>query len=247
MATRAVASATAATADEASFRRQLRAGFLAVVPLWPGGIPFGIAFAVLARTSGFSGLETELLSLLVYSGAGQLAVVTLYGGGAGIVAIVLTVLILNLRHVLYGLSLTPRLRPGERPGKALQAAFLVDESYGIAMREYLAGRGSAAFLFGAGLSLYLEFALATLAGVLFGALLPDPEGIGLDFIFPLSFLALLLPLLGSWHMVVVAAISGVLVLLVAPFASGGVTFLVAAVTAAACGALLDGRGQQEQR
>ena len=232
-------------AAEAGFRQQLRAGFLAVVPLWPGSIPFGIAFAVLARTGGFSGLETALFSLLVYSGAGQLAVVTLYGGGAGIASIVLTVLILNLRHILYGLSLAPRLHPDERPAKPIQAAFLTDESYGIAMREYLAGRGSAAFLFGAGLSLYLDFAIATLAGVLFGALLPDPEGIGLDFIFPLSFLALLLPLLRSWRLVAVAVISGVLVLLVAPYTSSGVTFLLAAVTAAACGGLLDGRTELE--
>jgi 4-azaleucine resistance transporter AzlC len=211
------------------------------MPLWPGAFPFGVAFAVLARTSGFSALETQLLSLLVFSGAGQLAVVTLYSAGAGIASIVLTALILGLRHILYGLSLIPRLRVRERPSKPLLAFFITDENYGLAMREYLAGRGSAAFLFGGGFSLYVAFASATLTGVLFGSLLPDPQGIGLDFIFPLTFLALLLPLMRGRRMVAVATISGVLVLIAAPYTSGGVTFLIATVTAAAAGALLDRR------
>lgn len=217
-----------------------------MMPLWPGDVPFAIAFTVLAQTSGFSGLETLGLSTLVYAGSAQLAVVTLYAGGAGVVSIVLTALILNLRHILYALSINQRLRPDERRLKPVIAFFLTDESYGITTREYLAGRGSAAFFLGGGLSLYLGFAVATLAAVLFGHLLPDPEGLGMEFIFPLMFIVLLLPLLRSRVQVLVAAISATTVLLAAPYTSGGVTFLVAAVSAATIGAIIDNRSRQER-
>ena len=62
--------------------RELRRGFLAVVPLWPGVVPFAVAYAVLARASGYSAIETQLMSLLVFAGSAQLAMVTLYAGGA---------------------------------------------------------------------------------------------------------------------------------------------------------------------
>src|SRR5688572_33293507 len=100
----AVASRESRQAASA-WRAEMRRGFLAVAPLWPGDIAFGLAFALIARTSGFSGIETQALSMLVFAGSAQLAAVTLFADGAGVAAILLTVLVLNLRHVLYALSL----------------------------------------------------------------------------------------------------------------------------------------------
>src|SRR6185437_7585071 len=108
--------------------------------------------------------------------------------------IVLTVLALNLRHALYGLSLRRQLGRRTRPPLPLLAFLLTDEAYGVTVRDGLDGGGGPGFLLGAGLSLYGAYNLATLAGVLAGRLLPDPRRLGLDFVFPLTFLALLLPL-----------------------------------------------------
>lgn len=213
-----------------------------MVPLWPGVVAFGVAYAILARGTGFSLVETQALTMFVFAGAAQLAVVTLHDAGASPVAIVVTVFILNLRHVLYGLSLNGKLDVDERPSRPLLAFLLTDEWYGVTIREYLAGRGGAAYLFGAGLSLYASFGLATLGGSLFGSFLPDPERSGLSFIFPLSFLALLLPLLRSHRAILVAAISAGMMLVASQFANSGVAFLIAAVTAATLGAVLDRYG-----
>jgi 4-azaleucine resistance transporter AzlC len=228
-----------------TFRSELRRGFLGPVPLWPGAIPFGIAYALVARASGFSGVETLLSSMLVYAGSAQLVMVTLYGGGASILAIVITALILNLRHILYALSLNRRFEPDERPRRGIVGPLVTDEAYGLTMREYLAGRGSAAYLFGVGISLYVVWSGATLTGVLFGSLLPDPDRIGLEFIFPLSFLALLLPLIRSRIALVVAVIAAITALAVGPYASSGVTFLTAAIVGSSCGAFLE-RGDTSQ-
>jgi 4-azaleucine resistance transporter AzlC len=224
--------------------RELRRGFLAVVPLWPGVVPFAVAYAVLARASGYSAIETQLMSLLVFAGSAQLAMVTLYAGGAAAITIVLTALILNLRHILYGLSADRQLDRGEQPRRSIVAFFLTDETYGITTREWQSGRGSAAFMLGTGFGLYVAFAIATLAGVLFGSLIPNIEASGIDFIFPLSFLALLVPLLRSRMQIMVAVIAAVVALVAGQFFNGGVTILLATMTAALTGMLLEHRTER---
>jgi 4-azaleucine resistance transporter AzlC len=228
-----------ATGHAGHRRSEVRRGFLAMLPLCAGIVPFATAFALLARTAGFSAIETQALSLLVFAGGAQIAMVTLYAGGAGAVAIVLTVLVLNLRHVLYGLSLGRQLGQRTRPPLPLLAFTLTDEAYGVTIRDGLDGGGGPGFFLGASLSLYVVYNLATLAGVLLGQFLPDPQRLGLDFIFPLTFLALLLPLLRNWRQGVVAASSAVAALLLSRVTAGGVTILLAAISAAGLGVALD--------
>ena len=75
-----------APASERVETGSVRRGFVAMMPLWIGVVPFGATFAILARGSGFSVLETQALSMLVFAGSAQLAVVTLVAAGAGLPA-----------------------------------------------------------------------------------------------------------------------------------------------------------------
>jgi 4-azaleucine resistance transporter AzlC len=220
---------------------ELRRGFLAMVPLWMGVVPFAIAFAILAREEGFTAFETQAMSMLIFAGSIQLAVVTLAASGTSAVVIALTAALLNIRYVLYGFSLNVYLPRRIRPPRWLQACLLTDETYGITLRELRAGRGGGGFLFGAGLSLYLAYSLATLAGVLLGGAIGDLDGIGLDFIFPLSFLALLLPLLRTRVDLAVAIVGGATALVLGQWLDSGMRIVVAAVVAAALGSALDRR------
>jgi predicted branched-subunit amino acid permease len=111
----------------------------------------------------------------------------------------------------------------------------------VTVRAAARGEGGAAFVLGAGLALYVPYNLATLAGSLLGGLLPDTSGWGLDVIFPLMFLALLVPLVRTRRHLVVAAISAGTALGLTTVAPGGAVVLVASVGAAAIGALLPGR------
>jgi 4-azaleucine resistance transporter AzlC len=219
--------------------RDVRRGLVAMVPLWPGVVPFGVAFAILARTAGFSALATQALSIFVFAGASQVATVTLYASGAGAVGIVLTVLLLNLRHLLYGLSLRPWLGARTRPPWPALAFLLTDEAYGVSIREYLDGGGSVPFFLGCGLSLFSVWQLATITGSLLGSVLPNPKGIGLDFIFALTFLALLVPLVRSWRHVVVTAVAAVAAFVLTHYFAGGVAVLLTVLIAATLGAALE--------
>jgi 4-azaleucine resistance transporter AzlC len=215
---------------------------MAAAPFVAGVVPFGMAYAISALAAGFSPLETVLFSVLACSGAAQMATVGLAASGSGPLAIMLTTLGLSLRHVLYGLSLATWLPPRTQPPTPLLAATVFDEGFGLATREAAEGRGSAGFLFGANGLLYLAWVAATLAGVVLGQLLPDPETIGLDVIFPLSFLALLLPLIRTRRDLGVAIAAGAAALGLRGVVGAGPAVVVAIAGAAALGAALE-RGE----
>ena len=90
---------------DAGTRAAFTRGFWALAPLWLGVVPFGLAYAVTARSAGLSLVETQALSVLVFAGSAQFSAVGLFAAGAAGLEIVLTTLLLNVRHVLYGLSL----------------------------------------------------------------------------------------------------------------------------------------------
>ncbi len=221
------------------YRAEVWRGAWATAPFIAGVAPFGIAYAVSALAAGFSPLETLLFSVLACSGSAQMASVGLAASGSGPVAIVLTALGLSLRHVLYGLSLATWLPRPTRPATPLLAATIFDEGFALATREAHDGRGSAGFLFGANGLLYLTWVAATVAGIGLGQLLPDPETIGLDVIFPLSFLALLLPMIRTRRDLVVAVVAGAVALILRNALGPGPAIVIAIAGAAALGAALD--------
>lgn len=209
-------------------------GFRAMAPLWLGVVPFGLAYAVLARSAGLSVLETQSLSVLVFAGSAQFSAVGLFGAGAAGLEIVLTTLLLNVRHVLYGIALgrTIPLAPRRRP---VAAYFLTDEAFGVAAAS---GTRSFGFLLGTELSLFATWNAATLCGALLGSAIPDPTELGLDLVFPLAFVALLVPLLRTRVELVVAVAAGAVAWLVAQGLTGGVPILVAGVGGSLLGAWL---------
>ncbi|HZQ82959.1 MAG TPA: AzlC family ABC transporter permease [Gaiellaceae bacterium] len=204
------------------------------MPLWLGVVPFGLAYAVIARDAGLSLIETQALSLLVFAGSAQVSAVGLFARGAGGLEVVLTTFLLNVRHVLYGMSLARRvpMTPRER---VVGAYFLTDEAYGVSIAR---DAHTFPFVLGAELSLFITWNLATLAGALLGGVIPDPEKIGVDFVFPIAFLALLVPLLRRRADVVVAVVAGLVAWLLSKWLPGGLPVLGAGAGGALLGAVL---------
>ena len=223
---------------DGAFRR----GFLALAPLWLGVAPFAVAYAITARSAGLSLVETQALSVLVFAGSAQFSAVGLFATGAAGLEIVLTTLLLNIRHLLYGVSLGRRftLSPRQRP---VAAYFLTDEAFGVAVASE---ERTFSFLLGVELSLFAMWNLATCAGYLLGATIPDPTQLGVDLIFPLAFVALLVPLVRTRVELVVAVASGALAYGLARSLPGGLPILVTGIAGSLLGAALT-RGQPVDR
>lgn len=217
-------------------------GFRAAAPLWLGVLPFGLVYAVVARDAGLSLIETQALSVLVFAGSAQFSAAGLFGSGAAAIEIVSTTFLLNVRHVLYGLSLGRRI-PLRGWRRVTAAYFLTDEAFGVvAARE----ERTFAFLLGAELSLFATWNLATLGGALVGTAIPDPAELGLDLVFPLAFLALLVPLVRTRVELLVAVVSGAVAYVLAEGLPGGLPILVTGIAGSLLGASLTrGRPSEE--
>ncbi|HEX7022673.1 MAG TPA: AzlC family ABC transporter permease [Trueperaceae bacterium] len=217
-------------------------GFQAVLPLWLGMIPFGLAYAVTAQSAGLSLFDTQLMSLLVFAGGAQFSAAGLFVAGASGLVIVLTTFLINARHLLYGLSLGQRLGLSW-PRRFVAAHFLTDEAFGVTVAS---GRRDFAFLLGAELSVFVVWNASTLAGSLLSRAVPDPVVLGADFVFPLAFLALLVPLLTGWRELVVAVFAGVVALLAGRLVNSGIAILLAGTLGALLGAWWTGGGSSRR-
>ena len=136
----------------------------------------------MAREASLSPLEATLMSVLVYSGTAQAATIGGFAAGAGIIASMATVLMLNARYLLYGASLRPWLGQAS-PAQAYTALwFLGDANWAMSTKANAEGEHDAAFIFGSGVSMYLPWVAGTLSGALAGNWIADPRTLGVDFL-----------------------------------------------------------------
>ena len=186
-------------------------GLRAAVPIVLGYLPAAVAFGVAARAAGLNAIEAVLMSLIVFSGASQFALVGLITAGASWFVMAAISLVLGARHLLYGPSLATHLR-GMTLGRAAVAAFgLTDEVFAIAFTKLperrLAGRPSGTdfgYLLGLGTGAYVSWALGTWIGAVAGlaVVVAFPSlSPALSFALPALFVALLVSLTRSGEVV----------------------------------------------
>jgi 4-azaleucine resistance transporter AzlC len=225
--------------------QELKRGILATAPLAPGVVAFGLLYGVMARQVGFSPWEAWAMSIIVHAGSAQFVALGMWET-AGAAAIILTTLAINLRHLLMGASVAPHLRGLSRPWKALLALWMSDESYALTLAAYEQDRGSHWYFLGTNLGVYLAWTTNGLIGALLGTTIPDPGRYGLDLIFPLAFLGLLVSFLRDRISVAVALAAGILALLGACLLPGKWYVVGAGLLGSTLGFLLDA-GQEARQ
>jgi predicted branched-subunit amino acid permease len=215
-----------------SDRALFRQGFARMLPLWTGAIPAGIAFGVAAHDAGLSPVESQLMSLVVFSASAQLNAVAQEHPSA--LLLIGTAIALNAQLLLIGLTAGRQLRM--RPLERLATAwFLTDGAYAVATGHR---RLRWPVLLGAGVSMYLGWNLGTAIGSAAGQAIPDPRRFGIDLVAPLTFLAVLVPALRGRTAWLVAAAAGATALLLLRIAPSGVAILAAGMVGGALGARL---------
>jgi predicted branched-subunit amino acid permease len=204
-------------------------------------VPFGMVFGVVAIEAGLTVAETMGFSVGVFAGASQLAAVQLMTANAPLLIVIGTALAVNLRLAMYSASLAPYLGAAPVWQRALAAYLLTDQSYALAHGRYetspqmpLAARFG--YYIGSVTLVVPLWCLATLLGALLGARIPS--GVPMDFAVPITFLAVIAPMLRTLAHVAAALTSvvGVLVLAFLPFNLG---LLVAALLALVVGAQVE--------
>jgi predicted branched-subunit amino acid permease len=173
-----------------------RRGALAILPITPAAIAFGLVYGFLAGQKGLTTLEIGLTSALVFAGAAQLVALELWVEPLPVAALVTSVLVINLRHLLMGPVLLPWLLPLPAWQAYGSLYLLVDESWGVSVVEQQAGGRDAAFLAGAGGMIWLCFVSTSVMGRLAGDISALLDGWALDYLTTAFFVALLA---GFWR------------------------------------------------
>lgn len=209
-----------------------------------GVVPFGLAYGIVASQTGLSIAETTLMSLVVFAGAAQFMAVSMLQSGVSAPFIVLSTLMINLRHLLMGLSLSPYLMKQKSIWHYLLAFGMVDESYATTVSHYQSSesdQGNPYFMLGSAAGLYAFWAASSVAGGLLGRSIKDPLSWGLDFAMPATFLSLLIPQIKSKRIFVVTAVAAVVAVAAFVLVPGKWYIIIAALTATALGAAMETR------
>ena len=192
----------------------VKKGAIDMLPLSLAVLPWGILFGSLAVQRGFSWLEAQLFSVIIFGGAVQIVTVELIADNASLITVCFSALVISSRHFLYGLSLRDRLSPQPLRWRVGLGFLLTDELFALSShrRAYLT-RFRLYYALGAGGSFYLAWNLWTLIGIVAGSSLPDLTTLGLDFAIAAIFIALVVPeikSIPSLISVLVAIVAGVL-------------------------------------
>jgi 4-azaleucine resistance transporter AzlC len=192
--------------------RSFRDGVREAVPIVLGYVPIGLAYGVLGHTAGLPTWAIGAMCIMVYAGSAQFLAVSLLGQGAPAVTLIVTTLIVNLRHLLYSSAIAPRLERMSRGRLAVVAAELTDESFVMASRAAAGRRRCLTFPFMSGLQItaQVSWTAGGICGALAGAVVGDPTRLGLDFALVAMFLGLLALQIHGRREVVVALVAGIL-------------------------------------
>lgn len=177
-----------------SRRSEFWSGIREEAPLQIGIIPFGLVFGVIGLESGLSFLQTILMSVILFGGASQIVFAQLVATGTPAPVLIGSVSTINLRHMLYSISIASYIRDLPLRWRIPLAYLLTDEAYAVSIKRFQSQPASPFMhyhLLGTGLTLWVVWQSSTIIGAVAGASIP--ESWQLSFAVPLTFLAIVAP------------------------------------------------------
>jgi 4-azaleucine resistance transporter AzlC len=200
----------------ASARSEFWAGCRAVTPLVIGAIPFGIIFGTLADSSGLSVWGAVAMSAFVFAGSSQFIALGLLASGTSLPLIILTTFVVNLRHLLYAVSLVPYVRHLPQFWRLAIGFWLTDEAFAVAIARYNQPDPSPRkhwYYLGVALFMYVNWQICTWIGITVGQLIPNAASWGLDFAMSVTFIGMIIPYLVNSPMIIAVGVAGIVALL----------------------------------
>jgi 4-azaleucine resistance transporter AzlC len=181
-------------------------------PMLLGIVPFGIVCGVGAIAAGASPIAALAMSMIMFSGAAQIVATQLLVAGAPFAVIVLSCLVVSLRLLMYSAAMAPYLRPLDQRWRNLLSYVLTDQAFAGTIQRFRASgdlAANASYFLGTGVLLWTVWQISTVVGILAGQIIPASWQ--LEFVVPLCFIAVLMPLLRDRVSLLVFTIAAVAV------------------------------------
>ena len=197
-------------------------GMLDIAPHMLSVIPFGIICGAIGVDLGFNPYLVYAMSIIIFGGASQIVFLQLLSGGASSLVAVTSVGVINSRHLLYGAVLSEYLEKLSLIKKLLISYVVVDQGFAESNKFFKKNKTEQYLhyhLLGTGITMWVCWQIATLAGIILGSFVP--EELGLKFAIPLTFIAIVVQDLKKIDHVIVMLVCGISSLLFfeAPFKS----------------------------
>lgn len=214
------------------------------VPTLLGYLSIGLAAGVIQKTAGLSMVEIALISLILYAGSAQFIAAGMIAVSSSPAAIIVTILFVNLRHILLSAALSPYFRHLTPFRNMLVGALLTDETFGVAINKTANKKQiSEKWMHGLNITAYLNWLAANIAGGFLAQWISNPEQFGLGFALPAMFIGLLvLSMLGRKKIksdVMVALIAVVTAVGSSIIMSSSMGVIVATIIASTIGVLIE--------
>jgi 4-azaleucine resistance transporter AzlC len=190
-------------------------------------LAIGMSFGVLAEPV-MGAFAAIAMSILVFAGAAQFASVSILAVGGGLASAVSAGLLINARFLPMGLAVAPALKGGPLR-RAAEGQTVVDASWAIASRGD--GTFDRLVMMGVTITQGAGWWIGTAIGALAGAVIGDPEALGLDAMFPAFYLALLAEEMRDRAMLASALLGGAIALVLIPFTPPGIPVVAASLAA----------------
>ncbi len=214
-------------------------GISRAVPITLGYIPVGFAYGVLAQKAGLSAFNTMAMSLFVYAGSSQLIAVGLFAAGGAPLSIILTTLVVNLRHMLMASALAPYLNRWRKLELTAFAYELTDETFALHSVEFPKGAPNTVESLALNLTAQISWVFGSWLGVVAGGLITDVKLFALDYALPAMFIALLMMQLKDKIQMIVAVTTGVLAVILQLSGLDQWHVIVATIIGATLGVILE--------
>lgn len=208
-------------------RSTLKYAFFQSLPIMAGYLVLGMGFGILLETKGYGVWWAFFMSLFIYAGSMQYVTIDLLAGGASLVSAALMTLMVNARHLFYGISMIERYRDTGAYKPYLMFA-LTDETYSLVCSgDVPEGVDQKKYFFLVSLFNQVYWITGSLAGALIGSLISFNTA-GIDFSMTALFLVVFV---NQWRSTKnhVSALTGVLASLACLFVFGPERFIIPAM------------------
>lgn len=229
----------------------IRRAIVDILPLSIAVIPWGILTGALAIQAGFTPLQAQLMSLLVFAGAAQLSIISLSAAGGGLLSIGASTFMISSRHLLYSITFRQHVVTLPLYWRLVLGFLLTDEMFAVSeANTRRTGVFSLEFAAASGATFYLIWNLATLIGILAGDGLGSLESLGFDFAIVATFIAMTFTELRRIPVFIAVLVSGATAVVLKPYFSDSyiiVAALIGMIAAYLCGERFeeDQRGDSE--